>query len=101
MITQKLKHNNKYTVPGKCIYWTVNKHTLNLKIVLNYTKYESGGLTLPPVQLGKCKDWHFELSENTSIFTSIWDIRRVKDKIELIENINEMIIPYAQNEILC
>jgi len=100
MTPQSLKNDKEYTVPGKCIYWILGKHTLDLEVILDWAKYEGGGLSLPPPQLGICKDWHFEISDtdSTGSFSASWSIRRVKDKLELIDNVNETITPYAIDE---
>jgi hypothetical protein len=97
MSLHSLKNNKEYIVPNKCIHWTVGKHTLDLKVVFDLNKYEQSKLILPPKQMGICNNWHFELFDKnrTTIFTASWDIRRIKDKLEIIDNINEDIIPFA------
>ena len=100
MTPQALKHNKEYSVPNKCIYWTVGKRTLDLKVELDWVKYEGGGLTLPPDELGTSKDWRFQLSETalTGTFYASWSLRRVKDKLGQIDIINEKIAPFAEEE---
>lgn len=100
MTPQALKNNKEYTVPGKCIYWVVGKYTLDLQVILDWVKYEGGGLTLPPPQLGRCSDWHFEMGEDatTALFSASWSIRRVKDKLDLIDAVNDSIQTFAINE---
>lgn len=97
MIHQELKTKKKYTVPGKYITWILGNHTLDLEVKLDWVKYERGGLILPPVEFGNCNDWHFELSEDTmtGTFVASWFIRRVKNKLKLINNINRKIKPFA------
>jgi len=99
MTYRVLINEKKYTVPGKCITWSISRGTLDLNVILNWVKYESGELLLPPIELGYCKEWHFELSDNISSvkFIAKWAIRSVKDKLQLIDVINENIIPYALN----
>jgi hypothetical protein len=99
MTPQVLRNEKEYTVPGKHIIWKVGSRTLDLEVELDWNKYERGGLVLPPVEMGRCKDWHFELSDDelTGKFIASWTIRRVKDKINLIEFINDNIKPFALN----
>jgi len=99
MIHQILKNEKEYTVPGKYITWTIGRNTLDLKVNLDRIKYENGGLSLPPIEFGLCKDWHFELSNNISSVTFIakWPIRRIKYKLQLIDTINKNITKYALN----
>lgn len=97
MSHKSLKIYKKCSFIGKKIHWSINSNSLNLEIELDWVKYEEGGLILPPVELGRCKDWHFELSddETTGTFISSWSIRRVKDKLGLIDSINDNIQQYA------
>lgn len=99
MTSHTLRNEKEYIVPGKKIIWKVNNHTLDLQVELDWIKYEGGGLILPPIVMGICKDWHFELSDNslTGVFIASWSIRRVKDKLNLIDSINENIKPFAIN----
>jgi hypothetical protein len=92
-----LKNNKEYIVPGKYITWAVGSYTLDLEVELDWVKYEGGGLILPPKEMGRCKDWHFELSDDatTGTFIASWVLRRVKDKLNLIDAINKTIIPFA------
>ena len=99
MTPQILKNEKQYIVIGKHITWNIGSSTLNLEVKLDWIKYEMGGLTLPPVELGRCKDWHFEISDDelTGTFIASWVIRRVKDKLNLVNYINENIKPFALN----
>lgn len=101
MILQILKQEKKYSVPGYCINWTMDKNILKLKIRLDSNKYTENNLILPPVNLGRCKDWYFDISDIYT-FTAVWDIRRVKDKLENIPSIINDIKPYSVlNNIEC
>ena len=99
MTPHALRNEKEYTVPGKHITWNVRSRTLDLEVELDWIKYERGGLILPPVEMGRCKDWHFELSDDalTGTFIASWTIRRVKDKLRLVDSINENIKPFALN----
>ena len=97
MILHSLKNNKEYAVPNKGIYWSLGKHTLDLRVVFDLNKYEESKLLLPPQHMGVCNNWHFELFDNEkiTIFTASWDIRRVRDKLEIINTINDDIILFA------
>lgn len=97
MTPQILKDDKEYNVPDKCIFWIVGKHSLELLVKLDWIKYEGGGLILPPDEFGRCKDWHFALGGDalTGTFSANWNIRRVRDKLDSIDDINQKIIPFA------
>lgn len=97
MSLSTLKSTKEYTVPGKQITWNITKHLLELNIGLNWLKYEGGGLVLPPASLGRCKDWRNVLNDdtNSSVFTCTWDLRRVDNKLEQIDEISDQIAPFA------
>ncbi len=97
MTPQTLRNNKEYKVPGKQIIWNVGIHAMDLEVGLDWDKYEGGSLILPPFEMGRCKDWHFELSDDatTGTFVASWAIRRVKDKLKLVDSINEKIKPFA------
>lgn len=97
MSYKALKTNKLYSVPGKQISWVWNKNVLSLETELDWVKYKEGKMILPPIELGRCTDWHFELSPDArnGKFIASWDIRRVKDKIHLIDYINNNINDFA------
>jgi len=94
---QALKNNKEYKFPGKQLHWDVGSHTLDLEVELDWEKYENSEFTLPPKELGRCKDWHFELSddETTATFIASWTIRRVKENLNKIDSLNDLIAPLA------
>lgn len=98
MTPKELKNDKEYTFPGKKITWTISNNMLILEIQINWDKYLIGGLVLPPEDFGRCDNWHFTFSDdNSSIcsFVSSWNIRRTKDKLKLIDSINEKIEAFA------
>ena len=92
-----LKQYKMYKVPTKSIIWTIDKHTLNLKIKLYWNIYESSEIKLPPKELGTCKDWKFQFNDENGVATFIasWDIRRIKEKLDRVSIINENILTYT------
>lgn len=97
MTPQILKNYKEFTVPNKCIHWSVSKNKLELEIVLDWEKFEKSGIKLPPEEFGRCDDWRYESleAEDASIFSASWDVRRVRDKLVLIDKINERMSSYA------
>ena len=87
---KELINDKEYKFPGRQIIWTLSNNSLFLEIELDWVKYISSGLILPPNEMGKCTNWHFKLSDDStkSTFVCSWDTRRVKDKLKLIDSIN-------------
>ena len=100
MTPKELKNDKEYKFPGKKIMWTISNLSLILEVEIDWVKYINYGVCLPPEEIGRCTNWHFKLSDDskTSTFVSSWDIRRVKDKLKLIDSINEKIIIYAMED---
>jgi hypothetical protein len=92
---QALKISKSYAVPSWQITWSITKHTLNLEAIIDKHKYETGSLSLPPTELGKCKDWCLQNGDGVYGFNACWEIRRVKDSLNLIDIVNSKIEPYA------
>lgn len=100
MTPKELKNDKEYKFPGKKITWSISNLSLILEVEIDWVKYLACGVSLPPEEIGRCTNWHFKLSDNgtTSMFVSSWDIRRVKDKLKLIDSINEKIMIYAMED---
>lgn len=92
---QALKASKNYAVPSWKITWSIRKHTLHLEAVIDKHKYETGALVLPPTELGKCKDWRLQNGDGVYGFEACWEIRRVKDMLNLIQIVNSKVQPYA------
>ncbi len=76
--------------------WSLStRYKLRLRVNLDLKKYEESDLILPPPQLGKCKEWRFEFSEDqlSAIFSATWERRMVPSGINL-ETISKSIQPY-------
>jgi|UniRef100_A0A6C0H3P5 hypothetical protein len=100
MTPKELKNDKEYKFSGKKITWTISGNSLFLEVELDWVKYNNSGITLPPDELGRSTNWHFQLSEDsiTSLFVCNWDLRRVKDNLKLIDSINEKIAQFALEE---
>ena len=100
MTPKELKNDKEYKFPGKKIMWTISNLSLILEVEIDWIKYINYGVSLPPEEIGRCTNWHFKLSDDskTSTFVCSWDIRRVKDKLKLIDSINEKIIIYSMED---
>lgn len=99
-MNETLKQNKTYKVPAKSIIWTIKKNTLILITKIYWNMYQISDITLPPTELGVIKEWKFQINEKNDIatFTASWDIRRVKDKLEIINIINNNIFKYCVDE---
>lgn len=97
MTPKELKNDKEYKFLGKKITWSIINNNLFLEVELDCAKYNESGIKLPPEELGRCINWHFELLNDsiTSMFVCNWDLRRVKDKLKLIDSINEKISFFA------
>ena len=97
MTPKELKKDKEYKFVGKKITWSIVNNNLFLEVEIDCVKYNESGITLPPEELGRCINWHFELLNDsiTSMFVCNWDLRRVKDKLNLIDSINEKIHIFA------
>ena len=97
MTPKELKNDKEYKFPNRKITWTIVGNFLFLEVELDWLKYTDSGITLPPDELGRSTNWHFQMSEDstTSLFVCSWDLRRVKDNLKLIYSINEKIICFA------
>lgn len=93
MTPKELKNDKEYKFLGKKITWSIINNNLFLEVEIDCAKYNESGIKLPPEELGRCINWHFELLNDsiTSMFVCNWDLRRVKDKLKLIDSINEKI----------
>lgn len=76
------------------MHWKTTKFNLDLKLVVNLDKYNKQSYILPPIELGFCKNWRFEiLNENEAIFWASWDLRKLNRKIILNDIIlNDIIL---------
>ena len=92
---QALKTSKTYAVPSSQINWSMTRHTLNIETVIDMGKHDAGGLDLPPTELGQCKDWCLKHGDGVYHFSASWEIRRVKDSLNLIDIVNSKIEPYA------
>ena len=56
------------------VTWTQTKFRLDLSVTLDWKKYQESSLVLPPQELGRCKEWRFEVStdETSAIFVASW-----------------------------
>ena len=76
--------------------WTVTKYTIQLKCKIDLEKYNKQSYTLPPKELGICKQWRFEtINENESLFWALWDHRQINRNInmdDISEKISEFVI---------
>jgi hypothetical protein len=97
MTPKELKNDKEYKFLGKKITWSIINNNLFLEVEIDCAKYNESGIKLPPEELGRCINWHFELLNDsiTSMFVCNWDLRRVKDKLKLIDSINEKICIFA------
>lgn len=78
-------------------YWSAStRYKLRLRVTLDWPKYEKSNFVLPPPELGKCKEWRFEIAENqlSALFTATWERRMVPVGVSLDE-ITERIEPYT------
>ena len=91
-----LRSYKKYIHPEKDIMWTVDKHLLQFRVRLKDNSRNASCIILPPTSLGICKDWCFERGEDNSIiFTAKWSLRRVKESLDKIDEINDKLYHYA------
>jgi len=97
MTPKELKNDKEYKFPNRKITWTISGNSLFLEVEIDWVKYINSGMTLPPEELGRSINWNFQLSEDaiSSLFVCNWDLRRVKDKLKLIDSINEKIQCFA------
>jgi hypothetical protein len=94
---KELKNDKEYKFSNRKITWTISGNSLFLEVDLDWVKYNDGGITLPPEEMGRSTNWNFQLSEDatSSLFVCNWDLRRVKDKLKFIDSVNEKIAPFA------
>lgn len=78
------------------INWSSTRYKLRLQVTLDWNKYKGGDLTLPPVELGRCKEWRFEIAtdQKSANFLATWERRMVDSSIKL-EDITDTIKPYV------
>jgi len=77
--------------------WSAStRYKIRLRVILDWVKYEQGNLTLPPPELGNCKEWRFEIAEDqlSALFTATWERRMVPQGVSL-EEISNSIDPYT------
>ena len=100
MTPKELKNDKEYKFPNRKITWTIVGNSLFLEVELYWLKYTDSGITLPPEELGRSTNCHFQMSEDftTSLFVCNWDLRRVKDNLKLIDSINQKIICFSIEE---
>ena len=90
---QEFRINKKYSVPFHYINWSINKHTLDLEAIIDLEKYDNEDIIFP-LKEWKCKDWCFKIGGDIYNFIASWDIRRVKDNLEIMERVNNNIKPF-------
>lgn len=62
--------------------WSVSKYIIQLKCKVDLKKYNNQSYTLPPKELGICKQWRFEtLDTNETLFWAVWDRRQLNRDI--------------------
>ena len=78
------------------INWSSTRYKLRLQVTLDWEKYKKGGLTLPPVELGRCKEWRFEIAtdQKSANFLATWERRMVNSSIKLMD-VTATIQPYV------
>lgn len=75
--------------------FNVNNYTIQLKCKIDLEKYNKQSYTLPPIELGICKQWRFEtINDNESLFWAIWDRRQINRNINM-DNICEKISDFV------
>jgi len=81
------------------VTWTQTRFRLGLCVTLNWKRYQESPLTLPPQELGRCREWRFEVStdETSATFVASWDLRMVNRDIPL-ETITERVKHYASED---
>lgn len=79
---------------SKKTHWTISNRILTLRINIDWEKYIASGIVLP-IDLGRCKDWHFETSEDVKVFVASWSMRRIKDLKKHKKEINEKVEPFT------
>jgi hypothetical protein len=76
--------------------WTTTKFNLKLSIKIDLEKYNNQTYTLPPKELGLCKNWRFEkIDEKYTLFWAIWDLRQINNEIKLddiTKKLNDIIV---------
>ena len=97
MTPKELISNREYKISGKNIVWTLSELLLFLEIEIDWQMYLDSGIKLPPVEFGRCIDWHFKMSDNDtkSTFVCSWDIRRVKDNLKNIDEVSKKMSDFA------
>ena len=84
----KKRTKRSFSMEGKHIHWSIDKHTLFLEIKMKNADYETANVNLPPKQLGRCNNWYVSFEDDEIVsFHANWDIRKIKKKLENIENI--------------
>lgn len=84
-------------MPG--VEWSSStRYKLRLRVTLDWEKYEGGTLVLPPPELGKCKEWRFEIATDqmSAVFSATWERRMVPSGVNL-EDISKRIQPYVKD----
>ena len=78
------------------IDWTSTRYKLRLRVTLDWDKYENGSISLPPKELGRCKEWRFEIAtdQKSAVFSGTWERRMVTPGVDM-DKINEYIQPYT------
>lgn len=78
------------------IDWTSTRYKLRLRVTLDWDKYENGSISLPPKEIGICKEWRFEIAtdQKTAVFSGTWDRRMLKPDADM-DKINACIQPYT------
>lgn len=77
--------------------WSTTKFSLQLRCRIDLNKYNNQSFSLPPEELGICKNWRFEsINDNESIFFAIWDLRQINRSINIdtiTQKLSDFIIP--------
>ncbi len=79
------------------VEWSSSKYKLRLRVTLDWKKYEEGDLVLPPQDLGKCKEWRFEIATDqlSATFFATWELRMVPHGVDL-DVMSKRIEPYVK-----
>ncbi len=77
------------------IEWVSTRYKLRLRASLDWKKYSDGNLVLPPPEIGKCKEWRFEIAPDqlSAVFFGIWERRMVAHNVNL-DVVSSRIAPY-------
>tara|TARA_Y100000389_G_scaffold194746_1_gene225171 strand:- start:903 stop:1154 length:252 start_codon:yes stop_codon:yes gene_type:complete len=78
-------------------YWFSNRYNIQLRITLDWEKYQKGNLSLPIKEFGKTKSWRFEIAEDqdSAVFIATWDHRMFPKNFDY-NGFESLIEPYLK-----